>query len=227
MFNFLQNATKAIGDSKVPFPVFIRLITFHVEQCIRNKVEHFVVIIRSEKIGLRMKYPIDFPILKHSFQVFQSQQKVVRFTTNFPSIPRVVFDHGHNYIFQGITFQIGQWLIDVSELLEESKYRFCAPLKVRIFWEGHKIWRNLPCKIWRYWVSSNFKWNFFSNFVAFSEYPNFTALRSSWCIRISGRSIRFGQGIHVFSKVSLNPLLSLKVWLRFWFAHWERGFRQC
>ena len=28
-------------------------------------------------------------------------------------------------------------------------------------------------KIWRYFVASNFKWKIFSNFVAFSEYPNF------------------------------------------------------
>ena len=27
--------------------------------------------------------------------------------------------------------------------------------KVRIFWDGHKIWKNLPLKIWRYWVASN------------------------------------------------------------------------
>ena len=46
--------------------------------------------------------------------------------------------------------------------------------KVWIIWEGHKIWKNLPLKIWRYWVASNFKWKIFSNFVAFSEYPNFT-----------------------------------------------------
>ena len=122
MFNFLQNATKAIGDSKVPFPVFIRLITFHVEQCIRNKVEHFVVIIRSEKIGLRMKYPIDFPILKHSFQVFQSQQKVVRFTTNFPSIPRVVFDHGHNYIFQGRILLLSQPMVFLDRFFSKKKH---------------------------------------------------------------------------------------------------------
>jgi hypothetical protein len=48
-----------------------------------------------------------------------------------------------------------------------------ATIKVRIFWEGHKVWKNLPLKIWRYWVTSNFKWKIFSNFVAFSEYPNF------------------------------------------------------
>ena len=33
--------------------------------------------------------------------------------------------------------------------------------------------KNLPLKIWGYSVTSNFKWNIFSNFVAFSEYPNF------------------------------------------------------
>ena len=31
------------------------------------------------------------------------------------------------------------------------------PGKVQIFSEGHKIWKeNLPLKIWRYWVVSNF-----------------------------------------------------------------------
>ena len=38
-------------------------------------------------------------------------------------------------------------------------------LKVRIFWEGHKIWNNLPLKIWCYWVVSNLKWKIFSNFL--------------------------------------------------------------
>ena len=42
-----------------------------------------------------------------------------------------------------------------------------------MFWKGHKIWKNLPLKICRYRVMSNFKWKIFSNFVAFSEYPNF------------------------------------------------------
>ena len=36
-----------------------------------------------------------------------------------------------------------------------------------------KFKKNLPLKIWRYLVTSNFKWKIFSNFVAFSEYPNF------------------------------------------------------
>ena len=46
--------------------------------------------------------------------------------------------------------------------------------KVWTFWEGHKIWKNLPLKIWRYLVMSNFKWNILSNIVFFSECPNFT-----------------------------------------------------
>ena len=49
--------------------------------------------------------------------------------------------------------------------------------KVRIFWERHKIWKNLPLKIWRYSITSNFKKKIFSNFVTFSEYPNFTTVR--------------------------------------------------
>ena len=36
-----------------------------------------------------------------------------------------------------------------------------------------KFEKNLPLKIWRYSVVSNFKWKIFSNFVAFSEDPNF------------------------------------------------------
>ena len=51
---------------------------------------------------------------------------------------------------------------------------FSLVCKVRIFWEGHKIWKHLPLEVWRYSVISNFKWKIFSNFVAISEYPNFT-----------------------------------------------------
>ena len=47
-------------------------------------------------------------------------------------------------------------------------------VKVQIFWEGHKLEKNLPLIIWRYSVVSNVKWKIFSNFVAFSEYLNFT-----------------------------------------------------
>ena len=35
--------------------------------------------------------------------------------------------------------------------------------KVRIFWEGHNIWKNPPLKIWHYSVTSNFTRIFFSN----------------------------------------------------------------
>ena len=52
--------------------------------------------------------------------------------------------------------------------------------KVRIFWEGHKIWKNLPLKIWHYSVTSNFTWKIFSNFVAFPEYPNFIISTCHW-----------------------------------------------
>ena len=58
--------------------------------------------------------------------------------------------------------------------------------KVHIFWvhknldlkfkyseKAKKFEKNLPLKIWHYSVTSNFKWKIFSNFVAFSEYPNF------------------------------------------------------
>ena len=41
-----------------------------------------------------------------------------------------------------------------------------------------KFGKNLPLKILRYSVTSNFKWKIFSNFVAFSEYPNFKAVHS-------------------------------------------------
>ena len=54
------------------------------------------------------------------------------------------------------------------------------PCKVRIFWEGHKIWKNLPFRIWRYSVKSNFMWKIFSNFVVFSEYPNFNIKRKNF-----------------------------------------------
>ena len=43
------------------------------------------------------------------------------------------------------------------------------------FEKGTKFEKNLPHSIRRYSVASNFKWKiFFSNFVPFSECPNFT-----------------------------------------------------
>ena len=49
-------------------------------------------------------------------------------------------------------------------------------LKFRYFEKATKFEKNLPLKLWCYWVASNFKWKILSNFVAFSEYPNFTVL---------------------------------------------------
>ena len=47
--------------------------------------------------------------------------------------------------------------------------------KVKTFWEGYKIWKNLPL-VWRYCVNVKTSGRFFSNFVAFSENLNFTKL---------------------------------------------------
>ena len=47
---------------------------------------------------------------------------------------------------------------------------------VWMFREGHNIWKNLPLSIWRYSLVSNFMWQIFSNFVPFSEVPNFTSM---------------------------------------------------
>jgi hypothetical protein len=41
--------------------------------------------------------------------------------------------------------------------------------KVQIFWEGNKIWKNLPLKIWCYSVASNFKWKVFSLILWLSQ----------------------------------------------------------
>ena len=43
--------------------------------------------------------------------------------------------------------------------------------KIRVFWEGHKIWKNLPLKIWRYWVASNLKWKIFFKFCGLLSIP--------------------------------------------------------
>ena len=72
--------------------------------------------------------------------------------------------------------KINQIFIAFSEYLKFNVWRLSiGKYKIWIFREGQKICKNLPLKIWRYSVSSNYKWKIFSNFVAFSEYPNFTA----------------------------------------------------
>ena len=67
----------------------------------------------------------------------------------------------------------GNWKLTFVSLGVFAIFLQIPICKVRIFWEGHKIWKNLPLKIWHYSVTSNFTWKIFSNFVAFSEYPNF------------------------------------------------------
>ena len=63
---------------------------------------------------------------------------------------------------------------------------YILTLTVRILGEGHKIWKNLPLKIWHHSVTS--KWMIFSNFVAFSEYPNFILTQGTWTLEPSGFS---------------------------------------
>ena len=51
-----------------------------------------------------------------------------------------------------------------SNWQETAQLHTFAQCNVWIFWEGHKIWKNLPHKIWRYWLASNFKWKIFFEF---------------------------------------------------------------
>ena len=48
-------------------------------------------------------------------------------------------------------------------------------VKVQIFWEVHKNLAHLPLFIWHYLVASNYQRMMGQNFVAFSEYLNFTS----------------------------------------------------
>ena len=63
--------------------------------------------------------------------------------------------------------------------------------------ENTKFEKNLALKIWRCWVTSDFKGNIFSNFVFISEFPNFNSwinyLYSSsstqvWVLQVEGSS---------------------------------------
>ena len=65
-------------------------------------------------------------------------------------------------------------------IVKASKILIIVIGKVWIFWKGHKIRKNLPLKIWRYSIASNFKWKIFLNFVAFSECPNYMKLFTAW-----------------------------------------------
>ena len=45
--------------------------------------------------------------------------------------------------------------------------------KVQVFWKGHKNLKKIFHWFWRYWLNIKTSGRFFSNFVAFSQYPNF------------------------------------------------------
>ena len=61
-----------------------------------------------------------------------------------------------------------------NKLYFTCKLLLTTPLMFRYSEKATNFEKNLPVEIWRYWVASNFKRKIFSNFVAFSEYPNFT-----------------------------------------------------
>ena len=59
-------------------------------------------------------------------------------------------------------------------------------IKVRTFWEAHKNLRNLPHALYIYLVNVQTMRKIFSNFVCFSESPNFTgkcSKRNFWWLR--------------------------------------------
>ena len=88
--------------------------------------------------------------------------------------------------------------------------------KVRISWEGHKIWKNLPLK-WHYSCT----WKIFSNFVAFSEYPNFS-YKPVTCLK----SPKFDQ----FKKkdfLNPSPRLSKEMAEMAYFVLQNRGNEKC
>ena len=68
----------------------------------------------------------------------------------------------------------------MCKIIIQSDFDFLIDLlyKVQIFWEGYKNWKTLPLFLT---LLSNFKKSgiFFSNFVAFSQYLDFT--RQSYC----------------------------------------------
>ena len=69
----------------------------------------------------------------------------------------------------------------IHSYVDGTKLEITLNVKVRIFWEGHKIWKNLPLKIWRCSATLDFKWKISSNFVAFSEYLTFNPHSLSLC----------------------------------------------
>jgi hypothetical protein len=63
-----------------------------------------------------------------------------------------------------------------QKTIKQGPWRIYSLIKVWTFWEGHKIWKNLPLKIWRNWVTQIESGRFLKNFVPFSERLNFNGL---------------------------------------------------
>ena len=102
-------------------------------------------------------------------------------------------------------------------------------VKVQIFWEGHKIWKNPSLRIWRYSLTSLSKWKIFFKFLAFLEYPNFNFLHCNtfflaiWHVQASIQEQEDKRSkakicYHAFSSNSCYREMQIqtKIWKRFW-----------
>ena len=88
-----------------------------------------------------------------------------------------------HYLFSLQKILIKGWKSDENRnYVGKSTYliHFCCRIrknivcKIHIFWEAHKIWRNLsPSQFWSYIVLSNLGGRFLQIIVAFSENLNF------------------------------------------------------
>ena len=75
--------------------------------------------------------------------------------------------------------------------------------KVRTFWEAHKNLRNLPHSLYIYLVNVKTKRKIFSNFVCFSESPNF--IKTFWILAI------YFEGYQIILTIIISEIL-LKKW---------------
>ena len=79
--------------------------------------------------------------------------------------------------------------------------------KVRIFWKGHKIWKNLPPLIWCHSVASNLRWKIFFKFCAplrISKLYIFGAILGNLIINFSSYSIFFYRVLDIFTEFEEN-----------------------
>ena len=79
---------------------------------------------------------------------FQEQKSGVILTSKEPIIFRMLFSTKNQKIGCSKPPLMGQKTRHLQEMLT-------LHVKVRIFWEGHNIWKNLPLRIWRYSVTEN------------------------------------------------------------------------